>query len=46
MTGRNQYVELEGFKSNEHVITHGVPQGSILGPILFLTIYPLLQISC
>ena len=36
LTGRKQYVELEGFKSNEQVITHGVPQGSVLGPILFL----------
>ncbi len=36
LTGRKQYVEIEGFKSNEKVITHGVPQGSVLGPILFL----------
>ncbi len=30
LAGRKQYEELEGFKSNEHVITHGVLQGSVL----------------
>ena len=36
LKGRKQYVEIEGYKSsNVCDITHGVPQGSILGPLLF-----------
>ena len=36
LTNRKQYVEINGIKSEEKVITHGVPQGSVIGPILFL----------
>ena len=36
LTGRVQYVEYENINSNRDVITCGVPQGSILGPLLFL----------
>ena len=34
--GRQQCVNIDGTKSNLCKIKHGVPQGSILGPLLFL----------
>lgn len=36
LNGRKQFVEINSVKSNLVDIKHGVPQGSILGPILFL----------
>ena len=33
---RKQMVSILGYESNQSVISHGVPQGSVLGPLLFL----------
>ena len=36
LSDRKQYVSIDGFNSKEAIIEHGVPQGSVLGPLLFL----------
>ena len=37
LSGRHQYVDYNGSKSRTNFISLGVPQGSILGPLFFLT---------
>ena len=36
LTGRTQAAKINGFTSAETLLSHNVPQGSILGPILFI----------
>ena len=36
LTNRKQYVSMEGFFSQTKIVKCGVPQGSTLGPLLFL----------
>ena len=36
LTGRTQYVAFKGTNSDTHYVKCGVPQGSILGPLLFI----------
>ena len=44
LTGRQQIVRINNVRSDSRVITMGIPQGTVLGPILFITyLNPLLK---
>ena len=46
LSGRQQYVDIDGVTSHKGQIQIGVPQGSILGPLLYLLYINDIGFSC
>ena len=46
LSEREQYVEIDGYKSSHSQMNCGVPQGSILGPLLYLIYVNDINLSC
>ena len=46
LENRKQYMEIDNVKSNTSLITTGVPQGSILGPLIYISMILLKQVNC
>ena len=35
LSDRSQYVQIDNVKSNPHTVSCGIPQGSVMGPLIF-----------